>query len=152
MKQLSDLFVGNYKISQKFGINKAFYSKYGLAGHDGVDFATPVGTPLLSPMDGLVIAAKKDSTGYGYHVKIWDKKEWCYLVGHMSRIDVKLYQSVKSGQVIGMSGNTGNSTGPHSHHAMCRTNILGIRQNRNNGFGGWLNILDKALFSWIIKK
>jgi murein DD-endopeptidase MepM/ murein hydrolase activator NlpD len=151
MKQLTDLFEGNYKVTQKFGVNKSSYIKYGLQGHDGVDFGVPIGTKLFSPFDGIVISVKYDKTGYGTHVKIWDKKQWCYLSGHMSRINIKNWQFVKSGQQIGLSGNTGNSTGPHLHAGICETNLIGMRLNKNNGFAGWLDILNKKLFVWKLK-
>jgi len=52
--------------------------------------------------------------GYGKHVRI-DHGGWTTIYGHLSRIDVTVGQQVQVGQVLGRSGNTGMSTGPHLH-------------------------------------
>ena len=149
---LSDLFIGNFRVSQIFGVNKKNYIKYGLQGHDGVDFACPTGTKLISPFDGMIISVKNSgSAGYGYHVKIWNKKNACVLYGHMKSVNVSLWQSVKCGQLIGLSDNTGNSTGSHLHLGLCKTNLLGYRLNTNNGFAGWINPQNKNEVRWDIK-
>lgn len=149
---LSDLFIGNFRVSQIFGVNKKNYIKYGLQGHDGVDFACPTGTKLIAPFDGIIISVKNSwSAGYGLHVKIWNKKNACVLYGHMKSVNVKLWQTVKSGQLVGISDNTGNSTGSHLHLGLCLTNFLGYRLNSNNGFAGWINPQDKTQVRWDIK-
>lgn len=149
---LSDVFIGNFKVSQIFGARPEVYKQWGLAGHDGTDFACPTGTQLISPFDGMIISVKNSgSAGYGLHVKIWNKKNACVLFGHMKLANVKLWQSVKSGQLIGLSDNTGFSTGAHLHLGFCMTNLLGYRLNTNNGFAGWLNPQDKTLVNWDLK-
>ena len=149
---LNDLFIGNFRISQKFGENHNIYEQFGLSGHDGVDFACPNGTQLIAPFDGMIISVKNSGkSGYGYHVKIWNRKNCCVLYGHMKSVSVKLWQIVKQGQLIGLSDNTGFSTGPHLHLGVCLTNLLGYRLNKNNGFLGWVNPLDKSTFKWDIK-
>lgn len=82
--------------------------------HKGDDFAAPVGTPLRSLSSGTIIFAGSQS-GYGNKVEIqfWDGTVAYY--GHMSKVGVKAGQRVTPGQVIGSSGNTGRSTGPHLH-------------------------------------
>ena len=82
--------------------------------HAGEDFAAPVGTTLVSMSTGTVIFADRES-GFGNLVKIryWDGTITYY--AHMSRISVTEGESVKPGQVVGQSGNTGGSTGPHLH-------------------------------------
>jgi murein DD-endopeptidase MepM/ murein hydrolase activator NlpD len=148
---LGDLFIGDFRVSQKFGVNKANYIKYGLQGHDGVDFACPNGTKLIAPFDGIILDIKNSGKlGYGLHVKIWNKKNACVLYGHMKSVNVKLLQTVKAGQLIGLSDNTGNSTGPHLHLGLCLTNILGYRLNKNNGFLGWVNPQDSTIVKWVI--
>lgn len=148
---LGDLFIGNFRVSQIFGVNKKNYIKYGLQGHDGVDFACPTGTKLISPFDGMIIGVTNSGrAGYGLHVKIWNKKNACVLYGHMKSVNVRLWQTVKTGQLIGLSDNTGNSTGSHLHLGLCETNILGYRLNKNNGFAGWINPQDKTKVKWVI--
>ena len=82
--------------------------------HAGEDFAAPVGTPLVSMSTGTVVFAGQES-GYGNMVKIryWDGTLTFY--GHMSLLSVTDGESVDPGEVVGESGNTGESTGPHLH-------------------------------------
>lgn len=82
--------------------------------HQGVDWATPVGTAIYASSGGVVTRAGWGS-GYGYCVYIRhpDGKETRY--GHLSKVLVSSGQSVKQGQKIALSGNTGRSTGPHLH-------------------------------------
>ena len=82
--------------------------------HKGVDWATPVGTAVMASSSGTVTRAGWGS-GYGYCVYIRhpDGKETRY--GHLSKVLVKVGQSVDQGQKIALSGNTGVSTGPHLH-------------------------------------
>jgi murein DD-endopeptidase MepM/ murein hydrolase activator NlpD len=82
--------------------------------HEGNDFATPVGTPLASMSTGTVIFAGFQG-GYGNKVEIeyWDGTVSVY--GHLSTISANVGDRVAPGEVIGLSGNTGHSTGPHLH-------------------------------------
>ena len=82
--------------------------------HKGVDWATPVGTAVMASSTGTVTRAGWGS-GYGYcvYIKHPDGRETRY--GHLSKILVSSGQSVKQGQKIALSGNTGVSTGPHLH-------------------------------------
>jgi hypothetical protein len=108
-------FAGEYWISQRFGANP---QDYGGKGHSGVDYATPVGVPILASAAGQVIKAGWDQAdvrrGYGKHVRI-DHNGETTIYGHLSEIHVQPGQQVKAGQVLGLSGNTGRSTGPHLH-------------------------------------
>ena len=82
--------------------------------HAGEDFAIPTGTNLVSMSTGTVVYAGQES-GYGTIVKIryWDGTVSFY--GHMSRVAVTAGEGVKPGEVVGQSGNSGESTGPHLH-------------------------------------
>ena len=82
--------------------------------HQGDDFATPVGTPLAAMSTGTVTFAGPES-GYGNKVEIeyWDGTVSYY--AHMNSISVTVGQQVAPGDVVGTSGNTGHSTGPHLH-------------------------------------
>ncbi len=101
------------RLSSGFGKRKA--PKRGASTfHRGIDWATPVGTAVCASSGGVVSRAGWGS-GYGYVVMIDhpDGKQTRY--GHLSKILVKSGQSVKQGQKIALSGNTGVSTGPHIH-------------------------------------
>ncbi len=82
--------------------------------HQGVDWATPVGTAIWASCGGTVTRAGWGK-GYGYcvYIKHPDGRETRY--GHLSKILVSVGQSVSQGQKIALSGNTGVSTGPHLH-------------------------------------
>jgi murein DD-endopeptidase MepM/ murein hydrolase activator NlpD len=85
--------------------------------HAGQDFGTPVGTNLVSMSTGTVIFAGEES-GYGTIVKIgyWDGTVSFY--GHMSHASVSEGETLLPGEVVGQSGNSGHSTGPHLHLEM----------------------------------
>ena len=82
--------------------------------HAGEDFAASVGTNLVAMSSGTVTFAGPES-GYGNIVKIryWDGTITFY--GHMSRVAVTEGEALDPGEVVGQSGNTGESTGPHLH-------------------------------------
>lgn len=101
------------RMSSGFGKRKA-PKKGASTYHKGVDFAVPTGTAVRATCGGVVTRAGWGS-GYGYCVYIRhpDGKESRY--GHCSKVLVKAGQSVKQGEKIALSGNTGVSTGPHLH-------------------------------------
>lgn len=82
--------------------------------HAGLDFSAPVGTPVRAMSSGTVTFAGVQG-GYGNKIEItyWDGTLSYY--GHLSAIGVAKGDAVAPGQVVGASGNTGSSTGPHLH-------------------------------------
>lgn len=111
----------NLTLSQRFG--EHLRPIYGPEGHTGLDMPCYVGTPILAPADGVVTVTNWGSTGYGYEIRLESKQFEMegkiiilqFVFGHCSRIIVKRGQRVVEGQIIGYSGSTGNSTGPHLH-------------------------------------
>lgn len=86
--------------------------------HQGIDLRAPIGTPVYAPADGVVqVAGFNVVGGYGYLVVLEHNFGFKTRFAHLSRKDVvKEGQFVKKGELIGYSGNTGISTGPHLHY------------------------------------
>lgn len=85
------------------------------AMHTGIDFRGDSGDPVHATAAGTVVEAGW-SGGYGRMVEIDHGSGFSTRYGHLSKIDVKVGQSIKIGQVIGEIGSTGRSTGPHLHY------------------------------------
>ena len=105
------------RVTQWYGENAAYYRQFGVAGHNGIDFSLTTGVPIRAVAAGRVTRVQKLSTGYGWNVIInhgWGQS----IYAHLSRIDVAEQQDVTQGDDIALSGNTGNSTGPHLHFGM----------------------------------
>ena len=88
--------------------------------HTGVDFACKIGTPILAVADGKITNASWGKS-YGKQIVMAVDGGWV-IYAHLNALRVKPGQRVKKGQIIGESGNTGNSSGPHLHFEM-RDNI-----------------------------
>ena len=101
------------RLTSRFGKRKA-PTRGASTYHKGVDWSIPVGTSIVASSGGTVSRAGWGS-GYGYCVYIEhpDGKETRY--GHLSKVLVKVGQTVNQGEKIALSGNTGISTGPHLH-------------------------------------
>ena len=84
--------------------------------HAGIDFSARKGTPIQATGDGRVLKVLKKKSGYGLHVIIDHGYGYQTLYGHMSKVDVKVGERIKRGQVIGKVGSTGTSTAPHCHY------------------------------------
>ena len=126
---------GNYSITQGFGDELtdprliSLYRQYGVAGHDGVDFALPINTPIIAADDGEVVFAGSDGP-YGFTVILKHSFGQTYY-GHLSSSLVQLKQKVIKGEKIALSGNSGLSLGSHLHFALRRADY-----DDQNGYYG----------------
>jgi len=102
------------RISGRFG-NQRIYNGDPKAPHSGMDIAVPEGTPVKAPADGVITFAKPDLYLTGGTVLLDHGFGLSSNFLHLSRIDVKVGQHVRQGQVIGAAGKTGRATGPHVH-------------------------------------
>ncbi|MBX3011631.1 MAG: peptidoglycan DD-metalloendopeptidase family protein [Caldilineaceae bacterium] len=129
-------FAGNWALSQGWGGAADFYRQISydgvpLRGHNGLDFATPVGTPLLAVDAGVVKRVDFEAGGFGHFMLLehtWGES----LYAHLSRIDLPQNATVRVGQPIGLAGESGLSYGAHLH--------FGIRlfpYRRTDGWGGF---------------
>ena len=96
--------------------------------HEGLDIAAQTGTPVVAPADGVVLKAGF-SPGYGNMVEISHGYGIRTVFGHNSRLNVKVGQQVKRGDIISYVGDTGSSTGPHLHYEV-RLNGLPVNPKK----------------------
>lgn len=83
--------------------------------HNGIDYGLDAGTPVLAAAAGTVTAAGWDSTGFGLRVQVDHGAGVSTLYGHLTGTAVQVGQHVPARALLGHSGSTGNSTGPHLH-------------------------------------
>lgn len=83
--------------------------------HEGMDFSAPVGTPVYATADGTVATASWQSQ-YGNLIEINHGYNYRTRYAHLSKMNVRAGQTVHRGDLIGLVGNTGKSTGPHLHY------------------------------------
>ena len=87
-------------------------------GHEGLDLPKAVGTPYVAPFDGVVAYSGTDAL-YGEYIRTWHPKlKLCFFAAHLSQRLVQNGETVTQGQLLGKTGNTGNSTGPHLHFSV----------------------------------
>lgn len=84
--------------------------------HFGQDFNAPYGTNVFATGNGTVTVAGWSSNGFGNYVMIDHGYGYQSIYGHLSKINVSVGLNVKRGDLIGLSGNTGTSSGPHLHY------------------------------------
>lgn len=85
-------------------------------GHEALDIAAPLGTPIYAPTSGIVEKIQNLGTyGYGRDIRIIAPSGLEELFGHLSEQDVYPGEPISAGQFIGRVGSTGYSTGPHTH-------------------------------------
>ncbi len=112
----------NTTIASAFGVGRKFTNQNGeqiVDFHKGVDFFVQVDSEVRAAAGGVVIDAGFDtdasSGGLGYYVKIRHSNGFVTLYGHNSSLKVKKGDAVSQGDIIALSGSTGNSSGPHVH-------------------------------------
>jgi hypothetical protein len=103
----------SYRLSSPFGprINPVTGN---FAVHQGLDLAAPEGTEVYAARDGEVVELGTDPV-YGNYIIIRHGETWASLYGHLSKFEIALRSRVRSGNLIGRVGSTGQSTGPHLH-------------------------------------
>ncbi|WP_194435857.1 peptidoglycan DD-metalloendopeptidase family protein [Vibrio fluminensis] len=108
---------GNYRLSSNFNAHRKHPVTGRIAPHNGTDWATPVGTPIVSTGDGVVAMTRKHPYA-GNYVVIQHGSTYKTRYLHLSKILVRKGQKVTRGQRIGLSGKTGRVTGPHIHYEL----------------------------------
>jgi len=108
-----------------FGGHPEIYNKFGLPGHEGLDIRAPLGSKILSVATGYVreIIRGEYPDGrphpYGFHVRVQHTRDVLAIYAHCQPdFPLVIGQDVAPGTLLGRSGNTGNSTGPHLHFTL----------------------------------
>jgi murein DD-endopeptidase MepM/ murein hydrolase activator NlpD len=121
--------VTGYKLTASFNQGGNMWSHK----HSGQDFAVPVGTPVKAAYNGVVVKAGPNGGGdgpaYGNAIVIKHTNGKYSQYAHLSKVNVTVGKSVKAGQAIARSGNTGNSSGPHLHFEIRTTPNYGSALN-----------------------
>lgn len=138
-------FSGDFPVTLGFGEDPdnpslSFnYKNYGVKNHDGIDFALPDNTPILAVDDGKVIEfPSKLLAAYGNTVvleHLWGGRTF---YGHLSKVSVEIGQKIWKGGVVGLSGHTGFTTGPHLH--------LGLDLKNSDVNNGYLGKIDPTSY------
>lgn len=105
------------RVSGVYG-SQRIYNGTPKSWHSGLDVAAVKGTPIKAPAGGIITFAKPDLYLTGGTVLIDHGMGISSNFLHLSRLDVKLGDKIKQGQVIGLVGATGRATGPHMHWGM----------------------------------
>lgn len=100
-------------VSSPFGVRFSPF-EHSLRMHEGIDFSMPVGSKIYSSAFGIVTRAERHGT-YGLVVDVKHNSRITTRYAHMSKTLVKVGDRVSRGQVLGLAGSSGRSTGPHLH-------------------------------------
>ncbi|HXZ38181.1 MAG TPA: peptidoglycan DD-metalloendopeptidase family protein [Thermodesulfobacteriota bacterium] len=103
------------RITSSFGEVRFSPSSGGTRPHMGIDISAPTGTPIVAPADGVVLSAGREAE-YGLLICVDHGHGFTTMYGHLKEIRVKPGDRVKTGQLLGTVGTTGNTTGPHLHY------------------------------------
>lgn len=116
--------------------------------HNGVDLRAATDTPLLAVDDGIVRISKANnggpSTGLGYYIVI-EHKTYCVAYAHLKTFGLPAGSVVKAGDIVGYSGNTGVSSGPHLHFEVRRGAYTATFWTKGKD-GQYLNSVDPKEF------
>ncbi|MBO4700206.1 MAG: peptidoglycan DD-metalloendopeptidase family protein [Alphaproteobacteria bacterium] len=121
IKSLKRTPINNAKVTSSFSTRRKHPVLGFTRAHKGVDFRAPTGTPIPSAGAGRVVA-RGFNRGHGNFIRIRHNGSFETLYAHMSKFakNVKVGTTVKQGQIIGYSGSTGLSTGPHLHYEIIK--------------------------------
>ncbi|MES3005546.1 MAG: peptidoglycan DD-metalloendopeptidase family protein [Patescibacteria group bacterium] len=128
-------------ITQRFGKTSASGRLYVSGSHNGVDFGAKIGTPVKAVLSGTVVGTgDTDITcpraSFGRWVFIKHDNGLSTIYGHLSVISAQQGQRVNTGDIIGYSGNTGYSTGPHLHISAYASDAVSVQQRPSTSCGG----------------
>lgn len=107
------------KVCSGFGYRNDPFFGYGHF-HSGVDIIAKIGTPVKTVADGTIITSGVSAGGYGVEIEVDHGQGYITKYAHLSSLKSQIGQKVKRGDIIGYTGNTGYSTGPHLHYEVIK--------------------------------
>lgn len=157
---LSPLPARTFRITQGFGKRPEYYKQYGHDGHNGYDMVPRImglrkHMDVYAPHEGYCKVIWSDK-GYGNYVQITstpynlEGHRRRSVLAHLREPLVENGQWVGAGDLIGVMGNTGNSSGIHLHWTYKRLNGKGVTLDRDNGYAGAIPI-GKYTLQWLDK-
>lgn len=143
-----------FSITQRFGAttfamqNPTYYPP---GGHNGIDYGIPIGTPIYTTHSGYCVQDNdigKQAKGI-YIVIVDPDQNIATHYYHLSRNFFNYGDYIRKGDLIGLSGSTGLSTGPHLHFGLCIVDpVTWVRIDKDNGFNGFIDPLNSDLVEW----
>lgn len=114
--------IGDLQVTSSFGMKNHPAPDNKKIMHKGIDLRAATGTEVRSTADGVIVHAGEnpDKKGYGIYIMIQHGEEYHTLYAHLSKVVVKAGDEIKRGELIGNSGNTGFSKGPHLHYEVVK--------------------------------
>lgn len=133
--------VEKVRITQRFGKSVAAKRLYVSGSHNGMDFGVPIGTKIMAAAGGTVLGVGDTDTAckgvsFGRWVFIRHDNGLSSIYAHLSVISATEGQRVETGDVIGYSGNTGYSTGPHLHFGVYASDAIKVENRPSNSCRG----------------
>ncbi len=119
-------------ITQEFGEHPEVYIRWKMPGHNGRDYGVEENTPVHAAADGIVEKIGFENGGFGQYIKLKHPGMVYTYYAHLNKASVEPGMRVSAGDVIGLSGSTGYTTGPHLH--------FGVKgPGGDPAFQGWID-------------
>ena len=144
MIQLKHLPLDDISISSPYGARSITVNGRYYWWHNGLDLKAQLNTPVYAVADGEVMAARYDNS-YGYYIAI-DHGKFGTLYAHLSHYKVTEGSIVKSGEIIGHTGSTGDTTGPHLHFEIRLGSYANFWERAHCDRSVFMNTIDPMLF------
>ncbi|MBI2034060.1 MAG: M23 family metallopeptidase [Candidatus Liptonbacteria bacterium] len=145
-EQLKEIDLGHFSekikknhVSQGYGATFFAAIHYIRPWHNGIDIVAPIGTPILSPSDGVVLARGDQDKfcyrrGYGKFIAVKDTETGTIaFYAHLSKFLVDAGKTIHKGNVIGLSGRSGFATAPHLHFSIFKEKKFTMDSKRGCG-------------------
>ena len=131
------------RITQHFAENPNTYG-YGPAGHPGLDYGCPEGSVVRAPCAGECYPGNPTGDYHAYGEHLWIKgddqgRTYWVILAHLIRVLAEKGDRVEAGNIVALSGNTGNSTAPHLHLGIETTEVNAGFQDRHDTAYWWAN-------------